>query len=60
MLYILAVIYLADYGTMTPDRYEALHAYDTLAECWAEAAVQAQIHEGQEAIIVCLPEQPDA
>jgi len=57
-LFILAVIHLADYGSTTPDRYEPIHAYDTLAECWAaaEIAVVSSVYETKEAVVVCLPE----
>lgn len=58
-LFILAVIHLADYGSTTPDRYEPIYAYDTLAECWAAASATATSElyaDGHEVIVVCLPE----
>lgn len=57
MLYILAVIHLADIGSAEPDRIEPRYAYDTLAECWQEAEALADAFDGAEATIICLREQ---
>lgn len=59
MLYILAVIHLANYDSPMPDRYEPLRAYNTLSECWAEAAIRSEeyAYGDTETIVVCLAEQ---
>lgn len=57
MLYILAVIHLADLHGTTPDKYEPIYAYETLAECWTEAEEESAKYEHEEAIVICLPEQ---
>lgn len=58
-LFILAVIHMADFGSPTPDRYEAVYAYDTLSECWEAAAVESETraYDMSEAVVVCLPAQ---
>lgn len=57
MLFILAVIHMSELGSPVPDRYEALHAYATLEECWDAAYIEHEQREPGEAVIVCLPEE---
>jgi hypothetical protein len=58
MRFILAVIHFADLDAPSPDRYEPIHAYDTIDECWREARVLIEQYDGAEAVVVCLAEQP--
>lgn len=54
-LVVLYVVHLSAFGSSVPDRLEALHAYDTLAECWEAAESRSSPHDGAERLYICLP-----
>lgn len=57
MIYVLAIIHLAELGANTPDRIEYKHAYVQLDDCWKGAQKLLDVMPPEEAIVVCLPEE---
>ena len=57
MLYLLAIVHLADFDSKVPDRIEYKHSYVHLQDCWDAANEIVEAMPQEEAIVVCLSEE---